>query len=318
MEDKRNISVVVPVYNEEESVVLFYNHLKQTLDNLNYSYEIIFIDDGSTDCTFEKIRQMQEENKLVKILRFRRNFGKSAALSAGFGEVSKDKEIIVTMDADLQDDPEEIPLLIAKMDEGFGLVSGWRFKRKDSFVKVFTSRIFNWVTSVMSNIKIHDFNCGLKVLKKEITQTIDLHGELHRFIPVIAFWQGYKVGEVKIKHYPRKHGKSKFGVDRFSSGFFDLLTTLFLTRYTNKPLHFFGLIGSVLFLIGFFMCSILGVWKYSFGLTLSQSRPLLFLILGIFLIIVGLQFFSLGLVCEMIVNIEYKRNSDNANKDKLK
>ncbi len=307
--DKRtDISIVVPLFNEEESITELHQKLKRALSKIEGTYEIIFVDDGSRDDSFQILKDLYENDKNVKIIQFQRNFGKSAALDAGF-QFSKGK-IVITMDADLQDEPEELPMFIEKINEGYDLISGWRVKRKDRLSKRFSSIMFNRVTSLLTGTKIHDINCGFKAYRREVIDNISVYGELHRFIPVLVRWQGFRLGEIVVAHHPRKYGKTKFGSLRFMSGFFDLLTTLFITRYISKPLHFFGLIGLGLFLLGLGISLFLIIWKYTVGLIVTQGRPFLALILGIFLMLIGLQFFSLGFISELIVNASVERRSD--------
>ncbi|KPJ61942.1 MAG: glycosyl transferase family 2 [Deltaproteobacteria bacterium DG_8] len=293
--NKVKLSVVIPLYNEEKSLEELYNRIILSLQPLSESFELIFVDDGSTDNSFSVLRELYKRDNQVKAIRFRRNFGKAAALSVGFKEAQG--EIIVTLDADLQDLPEEIPALIKKMDEGYDLVSGWKFKRKDPFFKKIASRLFNSVTSFYTGVKIHDFNCGLKCYRREVIEEIELYGELHRYIPAIANWKGFKVGEEKVNHQPRVHGKSKFGSERYLRGLFDLLTVIMLTKYPQKPLHFFGLLGTILSIAG------LAINIYMVALRLSgkwiSNRPLL--LLGILLLILGVQFIFFGLMGELIV-----------------
>jgi glycosyltransferase involved in cell wall biosynthesis len=241
------------------------------------------------------IKKIKRGDRNVKFISFRRNYGKSAALAVGFEHASGD--VIITMDADLQDDPREIPNLLKKLDEGFDLVSGWKKKRYDPITKTIPSRIFNFVVSTLTGIKIHDFNCGLKAYRKEVTQDIKVYGELHRYLPVLAHWAGYKIGEIVVQHHPRKYGKTKFGVSRFIKGFLDLLTVMFTTRYFKRPLHLFGSIGIFIFVIGFGITFYLSLLKLIEDITLS-NRPLF--ILGVMLTIVGIQFISIGLLGEMI------------------
>ncbi|MCK4647966.1 glycosyltransferase family 2 protein [bacterium] len=308
-------SIIIPVFNEEENLRLLYSQLRTVLKGLGKNYEIVFIDDGSSDNSFSVLKDMRSRNKNIRIIQFRRNFGKSAALDAGFQ--SAQGEMVITMDADLQDDPAEVPKFIAKLKEGYDLISGWRVKRKDRLFKRLSSRVFNGVTSLLTGIRIHDFNCGFKAYRKEVVDNLTIYGELHRFIPVMVQGQGFQVGEIKIVHRPRKYGKTKFGPLRFMNGFFDLLTTLFITRYTTRPLHFFGFIGLVLFLLGLGINLLLVIWKYSIGLTVSSGRPLLALILGVFLMLIGLQFFSLGFIGEMIISSSQKRKYNYLIKNRL-
>ncbi len=293
--DKRLISIVIPLYNEVESLPELYSQIKEVVRANRYNYEIIFVDDGSTDGSLEVLKQLRQNDKNVKIISFRRNYGKSAALAVGFEHAKGD--VIITMDADLQDDPHEIPNLLQKLDEGFDLVSGWKKKRYDPITKTIPSRIFNFVVSTLTGIKIHDFNCGLKAYRKTVAKDIKVYGELHRYLPVIAHWAGYKIGEVVVQHHPRKYGKTKFGVSRFLKGFLDLLTVMFTTRYFKRPLHLFGTLGILIFILGFGITFYLSLLKIIENISLS-NRPLF--ILGVMLTIVGIQFISIGLLGEMI------------------
>ena len=293
--NKFNLSVVIPLYNEEKSLEELYNRTTLSLQSLSDSFELIFIDDGSTDNSFSVLKDLHKKDSRVKAIRLRKNFGKAAALSAGFKDAKG--EIIVTLDADLQDLPEEIPALIKKMDEGYDLVSGWKFKRKDPFLRKIASRVFNSVTSFYTRVKIHDFNCGLKCYRREVIEEIELYGELHRYIPAIANWKGFKVGEVKVNHRPRVHGRSKYGSERYLRGLFDLMTVIMLTKYPQKPLHFFGLLGTILSIAGLAINIYMAVLRLS-GKWIG-NRPLL--LLGILLLILGVQFIFFGLMGELIV-----------------
>jgi glycosyltransferase involved in cell wall biosynthesis len=308
--NKVKISVVIPLYNEEKSLEELYKRITLSLQPLPDSFELIFVDDGSTDNSFAVLRNLHKKDNRVKAIRFRKNFGKSAALSVGFKEAQG--EIIVTIDADLQDLPEEIPALIKKMDEGYDLVSGWKFKRKDPLFRKIASRLFNLVSSFFTGVKIHDFNCGLKSYRREVIEEMELYGELHRYIPAIANWKGFKVGEVKVNHRSRKHGKSKFGSERYLRGLFDLLTVIMLTKYPEKPLHFFGLMGTILSLAGLTINIYMAVLRIS-GKWIS-NRPLL--LLGILLLILGIQFIFFGLMGELIV-FSSQRETSYAVKEKL-
>lgn len=294
------ISVVIPLYNEEESLKELFSSINKVMDENKYLYEIIFVDDGSTDKSFEIIKELAQNNPagLVKSISFGRNYGKSAALSVGFAQAQGD--YIITMDADLQDDPAAIPGLIKKIEQGLDLVSGWKKERHDPvFSKNIPSKLFNFVVSSMSGLKLHDFNCGFKIYRKETAKSLDIYGERHRFLPVLALWNGYKVGEYPVPHHQRVYGKSKFGVNRFFNGAFDLATLLFLKKYMRSPLHFFGMIGLILIVLGAGILTYFGiVWMTTFAL---HIRPLL--LLGVASIIVGVQFFSIGLLGEMITNI---------------
>lgn len=300
----KELSIVIPLFNEKANLNSLYSLLKPVMEKFNEEYELIFVDDGSTDDSFSILENFHNNDKTVKIIQFKRNFGKSAALSAGF-KYAKGK-IVITMDADLQDDPREIQNFIKKLDEGYDIVSGWRFKRKDPFSKTFPSKLFNYLTSILTRIKIHDFNCGFKVYKKEVIEDIDIYGELHRYIPVLAHWKGYKIGEIKVKHHPRGGGGSKYGLERLFRGFTDLLTVMFLTRYAKKPLHLFGAVGVLLFLIGLIINIYLFVIKL-LGEGIGD-RPLL--LLGVLLIVIGFQIISTGLIGEMIVATRNKTDED--------
>ncbi len=290
-----DISIVVPAYNEEESLQELIQKLSQTLHGLNKKCEIIIVDDGSTDETLSTSIKLKREFPLLKIISFRKNYGKSAALSEAFKLA--DGDYVITMDADLQDDPEEIPNLISTLESGnYDLVSGWKKERHDPLSKTIPSRIFNFVTSKISGIKIHDFNCGLKIYRKAVVKDLKIYGELHRFLPVLAHWNGFRVGEVTVQHHPRKFGKTKFGISRFFNGFFDLLTVIFITRYQTSPLHIFGMLGLMAALFGFAIELYLSIlWFLGEGI---RNRPLFFL--GILAIIVGIQFIVFGLLGEMI------------------
>ena len=298
------ISIVVPLFNEEESLVELHQQLSKAVCSLEKPIEFLFIDDGSTDNSMQVLSELHNKDPQVRVVQFRRNYGKSAALALGFKEARG--EFIVTLDADLQDEPYEIPNLVKKLEEGFDLVSGWKKIRKDPFIKKSTSKLFNFVTRKITGLGIHDMNCGLKAYRREVTETVNVYGQLHRFLPVLAQWQGFKVGEVVVKHNPRKYGITKFGASRFIAGFFDLVTVLFITRYTKRPLHLFGLIGLVSFAVGVGISAYLAVERLLLGKYLSD-RPLLFL--GILAIIVGVQFVSIGLLGEMITESR-KDNTD--------
>jgi glycosyltransferase involved in cell wall biosynthesis len=291
-----DVSVIIPLFNEEESLKELHKQLRETLGRMNIRYELLFVDDGSTDKSFHVLRDMKRfDHNHVKIIRFRRNFGKSAALAVGFEKAQG--TYVVTMDADLQDDPSEIPALIRKLEEGYDLVSGWKKIRKDPISKTIPSRFFNFVTSVMTGIKIHDFNCGLKAYRNEVVKTVSVYGELHRYVPVLAHNQGFKVSEMVVQHRPRRFGKTKFGIGRFWKGFLDLVTVLFTTRYFRRPLHLFGFWGFIVTLVGVGIDGWLAV-DWLLGKTALSNRPLF--LVGVLLMIVGVQFVSIGLLGEMI------------------
>ena len=291
------ISVVIPLLNEEESLVELSTLLTDNLTQLaGNSWEVIFIDDGSTDGSFKIIQNICSSNNKFKCIRFRRNYGKSAALSVGFNRAAG--EIIITMDADLQDDPNELKNLIAKINDGYDLVSGWKKKRYDPISKTLPSKFFNWVTSKFAGVKLHDFNCGLKAYRSEAAKSLNVYGEMHRFLPALAFRDGFKVTEIPVLHHARKHGYSKFGASRFLKGFLDLITVVFLTRFLKRPLHFFGTLGFLSAFLGFGIDLYLTI-EWLLEKTYLSERPLVFL--GIGLIIVGVQFISMGLLGEMLV-----------------
>ena len=290
------ISIVIPLHNEERSVALLYDELQSALEPLREDWEAVFVDDGSTDGSFSALTRIHDAHDNVRVVRLRRNFGKAAALQSGFAHARGD--IVVTIDADLQDDPAEIPRLLAKLDEGFDLVSGWKQKRRDGLRRRFLSRIFNWVTGRVSGLRLHDLNCGLKAYRGEVVRGLSLYGELHRFIPVLAHYQGFRVAELPVNHRPREHGRSRYGLERYVRGFLDLLTVSFIGRYRHRPLHLFGSLGLVLGFLGFAILVYLTIVKLT-GHAIGE-RPLL--TLGVLLVVVGLQFFSLGLISEMLTS----------------
>ena len=291
------LTLVVPLYNEEESLVELYSRTGSALDATDMDWEVLFIDDGSTDGSLEVLRRLHAEHSNVTVLSFGRNLGKAAGLALGFREATGD--IVVTMDADLQDDPAEIPKMVALIEEGYDLVSGWKKERHDPLSKRLPSKVFNGVTAAVSGLRLHDMNCGLKAYRRVVVKTIRVYGELHRYTPVLAHWSGFRVTEVPVRHHAREFGVSKYGLERFMRGFFDLVTVLFLHRYVTRPLHLFGMVGSVLFLGGFVIGAYLTVVKIMGGAI--GRRPLL--TLGILLMVVGVQFVSLGLLGEMMANI---------------
>jgi len=288
------ISVVIPLLNEEHTLVELAGKIADSLQGRDF--EIIFVDDGSMDRSWEILSKLSRDYSFVKAIRFRRNYGKSDALQAGF--TAARGKYVVSMDADLQDDPYEIPGLIELLEQGNDMVSGWKKKRFDPISKTVPSRFFNAVTRLTTGIQLHDFNCGLKAYRKEVTDSIYLYGEMHRYVPLLAKWKGFdKIEEKVVKHHPRKYGKTKFGISRFLNGFLDLITLLFVNRYKRRPMHFFGSVGILFLLIGGLISAYLSYVKIFMGQPLS-NRPLLFL--GILLILVGVQFFSIGFLGEMI------------------
>lgn len=298
------ISVVVPLYNEEDSLVELSVALKKVLDNLRCSWEVLFIDDGSTDTSYQKLQEIHKVNSKFKCLKFKRNYGKSSALQEGFKAAKGD--YVITMDADLQDDPEEIPALIAKLNEGFDLVSGWKKVRHDPFIKKHTSKLFNGVTSMMVGLKLHDYNCGLKAYVRDVVKNVKVYGEMHRYIPALAHLSGFRVTEMAVTHHERKYGKTKYGLSRFFNGLFDLITVLFTTKYIKRPLHLFGFIGVMSFMAGTGILIYLTILKF-FESTPISGRPLFFV--GILMAIVGVQFFSIGLIGEMITKTSVENDN---------
>ena len=295
------ISVVVPVHDEERSVALLYEELQAALEPSGEPWEAIFVDDGSLDGSFAALTRLHARTANVRVVRLRRNFGKSAALAAGFAQARG--ETVVTIDGDLQDDPSEIPRLLAKLEEGFDLVSGWKARRRDPWRRRVVSRIFNAVTGRVSGLRLHDMNCGLKAYRSEVVRGLPLYGELHRFIPVLAHYRGFRVAELPVNHRPRTHGRSRYGLERYLRGFLDLLTVTFMGRFRHRPLHLFGGLGLVLGLLGTVILVYLTVLKAT-GEAIGQ-RPLL--TLGVLLVVVGLQFFSLGLLSEMVTSHHEER-----------
>jgi len=295
------ISVVIPVHNEEQSVALLLDELDSALEPLEEPWEAIFVDDGSTDGTFSALTRLHAADGRVQVVRLRRNFGKATALQAGFGRARGEQ--IVTIDGDLQDDPAEIPRLLAKLEEGFDLVSGWKTRRRDPWTRRTLSRLFNWVTGRISGLRLHDLNCGLKAYRVDVLRGLRIYGELHRFLPVLAHYQGFRVGELSVNHRPREHGRSRYGVERYLRGFLDLLTVSFIGRYRHRPLHLFGGFGLVLGLLGTAILAYLTVLKLT-GAAIGH-RPLL--VLGVLLVVVGMQFFSLGLLSEMVTSQHEER-----------
>jgi glycosyltransferase involved in cell wall biosynthesis len=302
-----DLSLVIPLLNEAESLPELTRWIEKVMNEHNYSYEVIYIDDGSEDESWQVIQKLQLENPNVKGIKFQRNYGKSAALQVGFTATTGD--IVVTMDADLQDSPEEIPgLRTMILEKGYDLVSGWKKVRYDNtLTKNIPSRFFNAVTRSMSGIHLHDFNCGLKAYRKNVVKSIEVYGEMHRYIPVLAKWSGFKkIGEKVVEHRKRKHGVSKFGWDRFVYGFLDLLSISFVGKFAKRPMHFFGLWGSLCFLVGFFVAGFLVVSKLvdtSFALT---NRPGFYIALT--LLVIGMQLFLAGYLGELIARNSPTRN----------
>jgi glycosyltransferase involved in cell wall biosynthesis len=289
------ISIVIPLFNEQESILDLYSEICNAISSYN-DWEIIFIDDGSSDGSAEKIIDIASKDSKVKLISFYRNFGKSAALSEGFKNANGD--IIITMDADLQDDPAEIPNFVNKISEGSDLVSGWKKVRHDPWAKTFPSKIFNFVTRLLTGVKIHDFNCGLKAYRSSVIKSIEIFGGRHRYIPALAGQKNFSISEIIVNHRPRKYGTTKYGGSRLLHGFFDLLTILFLNKYTQHPLHFFGMIGLTTFTAGVLTELLLLYYKFWLGEPFAKHIALL--LLGLILLFIGIQFFSIGLLGEMM------------------
>jgi glycosyltransferase involved in cell wall biosynthesis len=300
MSQSRMISFVIPLLNEQDSLRALYEVVRAAMVPLPFAYEIIFVDDGSTDGSLAVLKELYSaDQERVRVIQFRRNFGKTAALTAGFAQAQG--EIIVTLDADLQDDPAELPKLLARLDKGYDLVVAWRADRRDSVSKRWPSRLANTTVSVLTGVKLHDLNCGFKAYRSEVVRDLKLYGELHRYIPVLAHWKGYRVTEVPVTHHPRRFGSSKYGARRLARGYIDFLSVLFLTTYLRRPMHLFGMAGSVFAGIGtLIMLYLAALWVAHGGI---GWRPLLFF--GITALVVGIQLVSVGLLGEMLRNVTF-------------
>jgi glycosyltransferase involved in cell wall biosynthesis len=298
------ISVVAPLYNEASTVAELYAQVQAALEGSRW--ELVYVDDGSTDDSYARLAELHDAHANVRVVRHRRNFGKAAALSAGFAVARG--EILVTIDADLQDDPAEIPQLLAKLNEGYDLVSGWKCTRRDPFARRLFSKIYNGTTALVTGVQLHDMNCGLKAYRAEVLRNVRLYGDMHRFVPVLAHHLGFRTAEIAVNHRPRVAGKSRYGFERYTRGLFDLLTVAYLGRYRYRPLHFFGGIGLLLSAIGSIVLLYLTAIKI--GGTAIGGRPLL--MLGVVLLVVGVQFFSLGLVGELLTSQHEERAADRA------
>ena len=321
------LSIVIPAYNEAESLPVLIVQIQDVLNKNNYTAEVIFVNDGSTDGTNEVLEQIASEknsdNLQIHLIHFKRNRGKAAGLMAGFAVVRG--EIVITMDADLQDDPTEIPKMLDQLRNGkYDVVSGWKYPRKDPLEKRVFSFVFNRVTDLFTGVKLHDMNCGFKVYRAEVVKELHIYGDLHRYIPILCAQAGYRIGEVKVKHHPRRFGVSKYGLKRIPKGFFDLLTVLFLTRYLKRPLHAFGMIGGLVAFIGVITgCYLAILWFMEGGV---GFRPLL--MMSVLMVILGVQFFSIGLLGELVISymsrfersaeIEKKVSNTNQNEEKNK
>lgn len=302
-----DITIVVPLYNEAESLPELFHWIKQVMESHEFSFEVIFIDDGSSDDSWQQIKELKTHHTCIKAVKFRRNYGKSAALNKGF-ELASGK-VVITMDADLQDSPEEIPGLYRMIvEDGYDLVSGWKKKRHDStLAKNLPSKLYNAITRQLSGIKLHDMNCGLKSYRLEVVKAIEVYGEMHRYIPVIAKWAGFKkIGEKVVEHQKRKYGVTKFGWERFINGFLDLISIMFVSRFGRKPMHLFGALGSLLFVFGFITAAYLAYAKLFMAGYKMTDRPLFYF--GLLAMILGTQLFLAGFLGELI-----SRNSSDRN-----
>lgn len=302
-----NISLVIPLFNEAESLPELHDWIVMVMKKNNLSYEIIFVDDGSKDNSWEVIAQLQARNANVRGFKFRRNYGKSAGLNVGFEQTRG--EVIITMDADLQDSPDEIPELYNMiMDEGYDIVSGWKKKRYDPITKTIPTKLYNYVTSRMSGVKLHDMNCGLKAYRHDVVKSIEVYGEMHRYIPVIAKWAGFvKIGEKVVQHRPRKYGTTKFGLSRFIYGPLDLASIMFMGKFGKRPMHFFGVIGTFIFSGGVGILAWMSLEKLIFDAAGIANRPAFYL--GILMVIVGVQLFIAGFLGELISRNSSERNT---------
>lgn len=307
------ISIVIPMFNEEKNVAPLYARVKEAADKLGRSYEIVFINDGSTDGTEQELKKLRGQDTKVKCILFRNNFRKAAAYSAGFRYAQGD--IIVTMDGDLQDDPAEMGKLIEQIDRGYDYVSGWKYRGKGNPYRAWPSKMFNLFVRKAAKLDLHDFNCPFKAFRREVIDPAEVYGELYRFLPVLVKRRGYRIGEVPVENLPRVHGKSKYGLERFLRGFFDFLTVYFLTRYFKRPLHFFGAIGLVLVVLGGISISTLYALKLFLGI-LIQNTPFLFG-MSLMSMVLGVQFFSIGLLSELIININRKPGDEYVVKELL-
>jgi glycosyltransferase involved in cell wall biosynthesis len=302
-----NVSIVIPLLNEEESLPELTAWIDRVMQVNHYSYEIIFVDDGSKDHSWQVIQDLQKSNPSVKGIKFRRNYGKAAALNVGFIEAKG--EVVFTMDADLQDSPDELPEMYRMITEqGYDLVSGWKKKRHDPISKTIPTKFYNWSARRMSGIKLHDFNCGLKAYRNSVVKSIEIYGDMHRYIPFLAKWAGFsKIGEKVVHHQKRKFGKTKYGLDRFYKGYLDLVTITFTSRFGKRPMHFFGLWGSLIFLAGFMIAGYLTYEKF-FNLAFKMTeRPLFFF--GLLAMVIGTQLFVAGFLGELVSRSSSDRNN---------
>ncbi len=302
-----DISVIVPVYNEDESLPELREWITRVMNDNNFSYEVIMVDDGSTDTSWEIIEQMSATDNHIKGVKFRRNYGKSAALNTGFKKAQGD--VVITMDADMQDSPDEIPELYRMVkEEKFDVVSGWKKKRYDPISKTVPSKFFNFTARLVTGIQLHDFNCGLKAYRNTVVKSIEVYGEMHRYIPVLAKQAGFRrIGEKVVQHRKRKYGVTKFGLERFVNGYLDLLTVSIVSKFGKSPMHFFGLLGSLSFLIGFGILTYLSIAKFAWNQYQMTDRPLFYF--GLLTIIFGTQLFLTGFTAELVARSSSDRNS---------
>jgi glycosyltransferase involved in cell wall biosynthesis len=313
-----NITIVIPLFNEEESLPELCSWIDEVMLKNRFSYELLLIDDGSKDRSWQVVEQLSSNNPNIKGIKFRRNYGKSAALNVGFLKAKGD--VVITMDADLQDSPEEIPALYEKITvEGYDLVSGWKAKRYDPLSKTIPTKLFNWAARKASGIYLHDFNCGLKSYRNTVVKSIEVHGEMHRYIPVIAKWAGFSnITEQVVEHQSRKYGSTKFGLERFVNGFLDLLTITFVSRFGKKPMHFFGILGTLMFVIGFSLFTFIsGTKLYAMFLGLSSKNiaEMSGFYIALTSMIIGVQLFLSGFIAEMISRNAYDRNNYHVEKE---
>ena len=307
-----DISIIIPLFNEEESLPELCSWIEKVMNKNNYSYEVLLIDDGSKDKSWSVIENISSKNSNIKGIKFRRNYGKSAALNIGFQKAIGN--VVITMDADLQDSPDEIPALYDKiMKEGYDLVSGWKQKRYDPLSKTIPTKLFNWAARKASGIYLHDFNCGLKSYKNNVVKSVEVHGEMHRYIPVLAKWAGFeKITEQVVEHQSRKYGETKFGLERFVNGFLDLLTITFVTRFGKKPMHFFGVVGKIMFILGFSIFGFIVIEKLNAiinNVAAKNIADMSIFYIALTSMIIGVQLFLAGFISEMISRSSNDRNN---------
>lgn len=306
MKSNTHISIVIPAYNEEDNIPILYEKLKGVLERLGREYEIIFVDDGSVDRTWERLKEIAEKDQRVKLIRFRKNYGQTAAMYAGFQHATG--EVIITLDADLQNDPEDIPMLLQKLEEGYDIVSGWRRDRKDPFLsRRLPSMIANWIISKVTGVELHDYGCTLKAYRADIIKRLELYGDMHRFLPALTKRFGAKITEIPVRHHPRLYGKSKYGIGRTVRVILDIFLVKFLNEYINKPMYVFGTFGFILLSLGLLALFYLVFLKLFLDQDIGR-RPLL--ILSVLLILAGIQLISTGVIAELLVRIYYRTKED--------